>query len=85
MNALIVQCPARVGKNKIPRARQHQRDRRRPIVAGLHPHARPATASRYQVRGMPTLLFMRNGQLVKQLVGAVPERQLLQKIKALLN
>jgi thioredoxin 1 len=35
-----------------------------------------ATAERYGVRAMPTLLFFRGGQVVKQVVGAVPRRVL---------
>ncbi len=31
----------------------------------------PGAASRYQVRGIPTLLLFKNGQVVEQVVGAV--------------
>jgi thioredoxin 1 len=33
------------------------------------------TAGRYQIRGIPTLLVFKNGQLVEQYVGAVPKDQ----------
>jgi thioredoxin 1 len=31
----------------------------------------PAAASRFQVRGIPTLLLFKNGSVVEQVVGAV--------------
>ena len=35
-----------------------------------------ATAARFDVRSMPTLLVFRNGQVVGQLVGAVPRARI---------
>ena len=40
------------------------------------------TAARFQVRGIPTLLLFKNGQVVDQVVGAVPETKLAQMIEA---
>lgn len=39
------------------------------------------TASRFNVRSIPTILFFKNGRLVDQVVGAVPKPQLEMKIK----
>jgi thioredoxin 1 len=39
------------------------------------------TASRFNVRSIPTILFFKNGQLVDQVVGAVPKPQLELKFK----
>lgn len=44
----------------------------------------PQTAARYQVRSIPTLVFLKKGAAVDTVVGAVPERTLKQKIDALL-
>jgi thioredoxin 1 len=34
------------------------------------------SAGRYNVRGIPTLLVFKNGQVVEQIVGAVPKEQI---------
>lgn len=44
-----------------------------------------AWAQRFNVRGIPTLLLVRDGKLVEQLVGAYPEPVLRQKIKNLVD
>ncbi len=36
----------------------------------------PATPSKYGVRGIPTLILFKDGQIVDQVVGAVPKSQL---------
>ena len=36
----------------------------------------PATPGQYGVRGIPTLILFKDGQIVDQLVGAVPKNQL---------
>ncbi|HBO84140.1 MAG: thioredoxin [Deltaproteobacteria bacterium GWC2_42_11] len=41
----------------------------------------PATPGKYGVRGIPTLILFKNGQVVDQVVGAVPKTQ----IKALID
>lgn len=41
----------------------------------------PATPGKYGVRGIPTLILFKNGQVVDQLVGAVPKTQ----VKALID
>lgn len=43
----------------------------------------PQTAMNFGVRSIPTLLFFKNGQVVDQLVGAVPKKVLLSKLEAL--
>lgn len=44
----------------------------------------PDLASRYNIRGIPTLMFFKNGQIVDQLIGAVPKAQIKSKIDSLL-
>lgn len=36
----------------------------------------PATPGQYGVRGIPTMILFKDGQIVDQLVGAVPKNQL---------
>ena len=42
----------------------------------------PAVSARFDVRGIPTLLILRDGQLLARQVGALPEPQLLHWIRA---
>lgn len=42
-------------------------------------------ASRYQIMGIPTLMFFREGKAVDKVVGAVPKRQIKDRIEALLG
>ena len=39
-------------------------------------------ASRYQVRGIPTLLVFKGGQVVDQVVGAVPKEKLAELLES---
>ncbi|MEU9161667.1 thioredoxin domain-containing protein [Streptomyces sp. NPDC048424] len=41
----------------------------------------PAAVTRYGVLSLPTLLLFRDGELVKQIVGARPKRRLLQELE----
>jgi thioredoxin 1 len=50
-------------------------------VGKLDVDQNPAAASRYQVRGIPTLLLFKNGQVVEQVVGAVGK----DKVSAMLS
>lgn len=45
-------------------------------VGKLDVDASPEIAERYGVRSMPTLLVIKGGQVVGQLVGAVPKRKI---------
>jgi thiol-disulfide isomerase/thioredoxin len=52
-------------------------------VAKIDTRRNPSSASRYGIRGVPTLLFFRGGNLVDQLVGVPPESQLIGKLNNL--
>lgn len=55
------------------------------LVAKIDTGRNPVTASRYQIRGVPTLLFFRNGRVVEQAVGALPEAELLNLIRRVIG
>lgn len=44
----------------------------------------PAITKKYGVRNIPTILFIKNGELVDKQVGAVPKATLVAKLEALL-
>ena len=44
----------------------------------------PQTAHGYQINGVSTLIYIRNGQAIDQSVGPLPEYTLLQRVKNLL-
>ncbi len=54
------------------------------ITVKLDTSSNPGTAMHYKIRGVPSLLFFRNGEVIDQIVGAPPESQLRQKLDSLL-
>jgi thioredoxin 1 len=40
----------------------------------------PATAMQYGIRSIPTLLLFKDGQVIEQIVGAVPKRVIVDKL-----
>ena len=44
----------------------------------------PAVPARYNVKSIPTLLFFKGGNVVDQIVGAVPKHKISEKLEALL-
>jgi thioredoxin 1 len=56
----------------------------RALVAKLDVDANPATARRYGVQSIPTLICFRNGQEVDRVLGAQPAHVLRRKLEALL-
>ena len=56
------------------------------IKAGkLNVDENPSIAGKYGIMGIPAVLFFKNGNLVDQVVGAVPKRVLEEKVKKILN
>lgn len=54
----------------------------RAVVGKLDVDQNPATAERYGITGIPTLLVFKNGQVVDQRVGAVPKSELVRMLEA---
>jgi thioredoxin 2 len=52
----------------------------RVILAKLDTSRNQTVPSQYQIRGVPTLNFFKNGQMVDQMTGAMPEDALSQKL-----
>ncbi len=50
-------------------------------VTRLDVDSNPGTATRYGIRGIPTLIVFRNGEPVDTLVGWMPKEELIKKIK----
>ncbi|HTR80520.1 MAG TPA: thioredoxin [Bacteroidota bacterium] len=49
-------------------------------VGKLDVDANPAVSMKYGIRSIPTLLVFKGGQVVEQIVGAVPKRHLVDKV-----
>ncbi len=57
----------------------------RVLVAKLDVDANPATAGRFGIRSIPTLLFFQGGRLVDQIVGAQPRGAIDARLRSLLD
>lgn len=49
-------------------------------VAKLNVDENPATATKFDVLSIPTLLVFKNGEVVKKLVGAMPKKRLADEL-----
>jgi thioredoxin len=56
----------------------------RVLVAKLDVDANPATANRFQIQGIPTLLVFKDGQLVDRVSGVQPRGAIDAKLQPLL-
>ncbi|MBI4546349.1 MAG: thioredoxin [Ignavibacteriae bacterium] len=54
-------------------------------VAKMDVDANPRTAMQYGIRSIPTLMVFKGGQVVEQIIGAVPKRHLVEKVAPHLN
>ena len=54
-------------------------------VTKLDVDANAKTAGKYNIMSIPSLLFFKNGEVVDQVVGAVPKAQLTQRLQRVLN
>jgi thioredoxin 1 len=55
------------------------------IVGKVNVDENPNVSAKFSVRNIPTILFIKNGEVADKSVGAVPKAQLASKLDALLN
>ena len=55
------------------------------VIGKLDVDNNPAVTSKFGVRNIPTVLFLKGGEVVDKQVGAVPKSALVQKLEALLR
>jgi thioredoxin len=55
------------------------------MVFKIDTSSQQLNAGRFGIRGVPTLLFFDGGQMVDQLVGAVPQAEIQARIETLLS
>ena len=53
-------------------------------VCKLNVDDNPQTPTQYNVKGIPNLIFFKNGKVVEQIVGAVPKEQLVSAVAKLI-
>lgn len=55
------------------------------IIAKVNTDENPQWATRYGVQGIPTMLFVKNGEIVNRIVGAHPKPSIQQRLDAMLE
>jgi thioredoxin len=53
----------------------------RVIIAKLDTSRNQMAAAQYRIKGVPTLIFFKNGRLVDQVTGALPEQELVRLLE----
>ncbi len=53
-------------------------------IAKLDVDSNNRTAAKYNIMSIPSLLFFRNGQVVDQVIGAIPKAQLVSRLEKVL-
>ncbi|KPK36357.1 MAG: thioredoxin [Nitrospira bacterium SG8_35_1] len=51
------------------------------IIAKLDTSRNQTTAAQYRIRGVPTLLFFKNNEVIDQVTGALPEQELVRLLE----
>lgn len=55
------------------------------VVAKLDVDTAPGIASKYEIKGIPALLFFKNGEVVDTIVGVQPKEQIVAKLKSVMG
>lgn len=55
------------------------------IVGKVNVDENPGVSAKFGVRNIPTIIFVKDGQVADKSVGAVPKAQLTSKLDAILN
>ncbi len=50
------------------------------VIGKLNVDENPATAQKYEILSIPTLLIFSGGEVVKKLVGAMPKKRLVEEL-----
>ena len=53
-------------------------------IAKMNVDDNPETPTQYNVKGIPNIVFFKNGEVVEQIVGAVPKEHLVDAINKIL-
>jgi len=56
----------------------------RAVIGKVDVDANPGVSAKFGIRNIPTILFIKGGEIVEKSVGAVPKTQLTAKLDALL-
>lgn len=56
----------------------------RAVIGKVDVDQNPGVSAQFGVRSIPTILFIKNGEVVDKVVGAVPKATLTQKLDAIL-
>jgi len=54
------------------------------VIGKVNVDENPGVSAQFGVRNIPTVLFIKNGEVADKSVGAVPKAQLVQKLDALI-
>lgn len=68
-------------KRIAPLLEEITREDPRVVVGKINTDENPRIAMKYGVMSIPTMLFFKGGQLVDQVVGAVPKTEILRRVE----
>ncbi len=52
------------------------------LICKLDVDNNPVVASKYGIRSIPTILIFKNGEVVDQIIGAVPKHQIVDRLQS---
>ena len=55
------------------------------VIGKMDVDSNPETPMKFKVRNIPTIIFLKNGEVVGKVVGAVPKAQLEAKLQEAIN